>query len=101
MHWTHLGPEQLHAEHVQVLALDVDLAHVDEAFETEQCRRRGGGDTVLAGAGLGDQPALAHALGQQRLADDVVELVRPGVGQVLALEEHPHAEPLAQAAGTR
>ena len=34
---------------------------------------------------------------EQRLADHVVELVRAGVGQVLALEQHPHAELLRQA----
>ena len=97
-HGADLGPEQLHAEHVQALALDVDLAHVDEALEAEQGGRGGGGHAVLAGPGLGDQPALAHALGQQRLADHVVQLVRPGVGQVLALEEQPDAEALRQAA---
>jgi hypothetical protein len=46
---------------------------------------------VLAGAGLGDQPRLAHPLGQQRLAQHVVDLVRPGVVEVLALEQHPRA----------
>jgi len=80
-------PQQLHAEHVQALALDVDRTHVDKAFEPEQCRRSGGGDTVLTGARLGDEAALAHALGQQRLADDVIELVRSGMRQVLAFEE--------------
>ena len=41
---------------------------------------------MLAGAGLGDDPPLAHALRQQRLAERVVELVRAGVVEVLALE---------------
>jgi hypothetical protein len=40
---------------------------------------------VLAGTGLGDEAVLAHPLGQERLAEDVVDLVRPGVGKVLAL----------------
>ncbi len=39
---------------------------------------------------------LAHAPGEQRLADHVVDLVRAGVRQVLALEEHPHAQPLGE-----
>jgi hypothetical protein len=47
----------------------------------------GAGHAVLAGAGLGDDPRLAHVLGEQRLADGVVHLVRAGVVQVLALEE--------------
>ena len=41
---------------------------------------------MLPGAGLGDDPPLAHSQGEQRLADGVVQLVRTGVTQVLALE---------------
>ena len=95
---THLGAEELHAPDVQSLALDVDRAHVDQAVEPEQ--RRGGrcGDAVLAGAGLGDDPPLAHPLGEQRLAEDVVDLVRAGVGEVLPLQEHPDAEALDEPA---
>ena len=71
----HLGAEQLHAEDVQALALDVDRTHVHEALQPEQGRRGGSGDAVLAGAGLGDQAPLAHALCKKRLTDDVVDLV--------------------------
>jgi hypothetical protein len=42
---------------------------------------------VLARAGLGDDAGLAHPPGEQGLAQHVVDLVRAGVGQVLALEE--------------
>ena len=82
----HLGAQKLHAVHVQALAAHVLLAHVDDAVEPKE---RGGGrgrDTVLAGAGLGDDPRLAHLLRQQHLAQSVVDLVRAGVQQVLALE---------------
>ena len=41
---------------------------------------------MLAGAGLGDDPGLAHAPGEQDLAEAVVDLVRAGVVQLLALE---------------
>ena len=44
------------------------------------------GDAVLPRAGLGDDARLAHALGEQDLADGVVDLVRAGVVQVFALE---------------
>ena len=54
------------------------------------------GHAVLAGPGLGDQPSLAHPPGEQGLSDDVVELVRAGVGQVLALEQHPDPELLGE-----
>ena len=52
-----LGAEQLHAGDVERLAAGVLLAHVDDALEAEQRRRGGGGDAVLAGAGLGDARA--------------------------------------------
>jgi hypothetical protein len=44
---------------------------------------------VLARTGLRDDARLAHPLGQQRLGDDVVDLVRAGVVEVLALEDDP------------
>jgi len=40
----------------------------------------------LARAGLGDEPRLLQPAGDQRLTDGVVDLVRAGVQQVLALE---------------
>ena len=79
------------------MAFDVDRTHVDGAVETEQRSRGGGRDAVLTGTGLGDHPLLAHAPGEQRLAEHVVDLVRTGVREVLALEEHAHAEPLGEA----
>ena len=54
---------------------------------------------MLAGAGLGDDPLLAHPLGEQRLADGVVDLVRAGVGEVLALEVDAPPDPLGEALG--
>ena len=53
------------------------------------------------GSGLGDDPPLAHAPGEERLPDHVVQLVRAGVGQVLPLEQHPHARAAPTGAGTR
>src|SRR3712207_9214218 len=67
------------------------LAHVDRAGQPHEGRRGGGRDAVLAGPGLGDDPLLADPLGQQRLAQHVVDLVRAGVVEVLALE--PDARP--------
>ena len=49
-----LGAEQLHAPHVERLALDVDRAHVDDAAEPEQRGRGRGRDAVLTRAGLRD-----------------------------------------------
>ena len=80
------GPQQLHAEHVRLLAADVFLAHVDDALQAEAGTGRGGGHAVLAGAGLGDHALLAHAQREQRLAERVVDLVGAGVIEVFALE---------------
>jgi hypothetical protein len=41
---------------------------------------------VLPGAGLRDDARLAHALGEQRLSEDVVDLVCARVAEILALE---------------
>lgn len=99
LHGDDLGAEHPHPGDVERLALGVDLAHVDGAVEAEEGAGGGGGHTVLAGAGLGDDPGLAHALGQQGLAEHVVDLVRAGVVEVLALEEDPGAMRRARRTG--
>ena len=99
-HRHHGRAEQLHAVDVDLLPLDVGGAHVDHAFQAQARGDGGAGDAVLAGAGLGDDPGLAHAAGEQRLADGVVDLVRAGVVQVLALEQDARAADfVAQALG--
>ena len=86
LHRAHLGAERLHAQHVRLLAADVDRAHEHHALEAELGAQRRGRDAMHAGAGLGDDARLAHALGQHDLAEHVVHLVRAGVIEVLALE---------------
>ena len=78
--------EHLHARDVRGLLGDVDLAHIDIALHAEVGRGRREGDAVLASAGFGDELFLAHELREQALAHAVVELVRAGVVQILALE---------------
>jgi hypothetical protein len=84
----HGRAEEAHAVHVQRLAGHVLRAHVDHALQPEPGAHRRGGDTVLARAGLGDDAPLAHPPREQRLAHRVVDLVRPGMVEVLALEQH-------------
>ena len=99
-HRHHLGAEQLHAEDVRLLPLDVGRAHEDHAFQPEAGADRRGGDAVLAGAGLGDDPGLAHPPRQQDLPEHVVDLVRAGVVELVALEvDLRAAEPLGQPLG--
>jgi hypothetical protein len=85
-HRHYLGAHQLHAEDVQLLALDVVRAHVDAGLEAEQRPGHGGGDAMLPGAGFGDQAALAHTLCQQALGQHLVGLVRAAVEQILTLQ---------------
>ena len=93
----HRRAQEAHALHVGLLAAHVLRAHVDDALQPEQRAGRGGGHAVLPGARLGDDPRLAHAVGEQALADRVVELVRAGVHEVLALQPHGPADGLGQA----
>ena len=81
-----LRAEHFHAIDVERLALAIHFAHVDDAFQAEHGGDGGGGDAVLAGAGFGDDAGLAHAPGEQDLADGVVDFMRAGVEQVFALE---------------
>ena len=82
----HLGAEQAHPLDVGPLAAHVLGAHVDDALEAEARADGRGRDAVLAGAGLGDDPPLAEPPREHRLAERVVQLVRAGVQEVLALE---------------
>ena len=82
----HFRAQQAHAEDIGLLPLHVHFAHIDDARQAEARRHCGGGHAMLAGAGLGDDAGLAHAAGQQDLAQAIVDLVRAGVIEVFALE---------------
>ena len=83
------GAEQVHALDVGPLPAHVLLAHVDDALEAEAGADGRGGDTVLAGARLGDDSPFAQPARQDGLAERVVQLVGAGVQQVLAFEIEP------------
>ena len=92
----HFGAQELHTKDVERLALDIFLAHEDLTLHAEARRHRGGGHAMLSGAGLGDDAPLAHVPRQEDLAHGVVDLMRAGVTEILALEIDRRA---AQAAG--
>ncbi len=98
-HRHHGRAQQLHPVDVDLLAFDIGGAHVDHAFQAQPGGHGGTGHAVLAGAGLGDDARLAHPAGQQGLADGVVDLVRAGVVQVLALEQDARAADFARQPG--
>ena len=82
----HGRTEQFHAEYIGRLALDILGAHINHALHAIARGHGRGGHAMLAGTGFGDHPLFTHALGQQRLANGVVDLVRTGVVEVFALE---------------
>ena len=81
-----LGAQKAHPRHVERLAFHVHRAHIDDAFHPRACAHRGGGNAMLAGTGLGDDPALAHPAREKNLPQGVVDLVGPGVKEILAFE---------------
>jgi hypothetical protein len=96
LHRHDFGAQELHAPHIERLPFDVDRTHVDGAVEAEERGRGSGRDTVLAGAGLGDDAVLAHPSSEQRLPEHVVDLVRTGVREVFALQQHAEAKALRE-----
>ena len=91
LHGYHLGSEHLHAVDVEFLPLAIDRAHVDDALHAEHGRYRGRSHTVLTGSGFGDDPGLAHALGQQHLSHGIVDFMGSGVQQILPLQVDPRS----------
>ena len=87
--------EQLHAEDVGLLASDVYRAHIDVAFQAEQGASGRRSDAVLPRAGFGNDALFAHTLRENRLTERVVDLVRAGVIEVLALEIQAQATGIA------
>jgi hypothetical protein len=83
----HFGAVELHLEHI---------GRFGGGYPPLPCRSRQGkpklsadrrgGHTVLTGTGLGDDPGLPQALGQESLPDGVVDLMRSGVGQAFQLD---------------
>ena len=78
--------QKFHPCDIERLSFHVDLAHVNHALAAKARGDSGGGNAVLAGAGLGDDAAFAHSLGEQDLAERVIDFVCPSVEQVLALQ---------------
>ena len=87
VHLHDFGTQKAHPLHIEPLAPHVLFTHVDRAGLSEERRRGSRRHAVLARSCLGNDAVLAHALGQQRLTDRVVDLVSTGVQQIFAFEE--------------
>ena len=68
------------------MPLHVLHAHIHVAFEAEHRRHRGYGNPMLSGPCLRNNPALSHPAREENLAYRVIDLVRPGMTQVFALQ---------------
>ena len=78
--------QKAHPVDIRLLPANVLLAHEDLAFHVEQRTGRGGRHAMLTGAGLGNDSGLAHALGEKRLTEHIVDLVRAGMVQLVTLQ---------------
>ncbi len=85
-HRTDLGPEHLHPEHVQGLALTIQFPHVDHALHSKHGGHRGRGHAMLARPGFSNDPFFPHALGKKNLPHAVVDFVSAGVIEVFSLQ---------------
>ena len=82
----HGGAKQAHAKNIQTLAANILRAHIHFALQTKTRTRRCRGHAMLTRACFRDDARAAHAKRQQHLSHCVVDLVRAGVRQVLALQ---------------
>ena len=85
-HRHHLCSQQLHAENIQFLALNIHSSHKYLAFHAKESCHSGGGHTMLTSTSFGDYLLLAHALCQKSLSQSIVNLVGASVKQILPLE---------------
>src|SRR5205085_1600162 len=89
-------------EDVEFLPAHVFGSHVDHAFESKQRAYSSGSDAVLACTRFRDDARLAHALGEQRLSQAIVNFVCAGMEQVFALQINSGpAEFFREAAGKK
>ncbi len=69
-----------------MLLRNIDYAHMNFALHAQQGADGRQRNAMLAGSSLGHHFFLAHLLGQQHLADAVVDFMGAGMIQILALE---------------
>ena len=82
----HLRSQKAHPVHIEGLADGILFPHKDHALHPHEGGGGGGGHSVLPRPRLGDQAGLAHPLGQKGLSQHIVDLVGPGVVQILPLQ---------------
>ncbi len=78
--------QNFHAKNIGSLAADVFFAHEYFAFHAEKRRDGGCRHAMLSCAGFGNDFLFAHSAGQKRLSQRIVDFMRTGMIQILALE---------------
>ena len=96
LRWDDGSTEHLHALDIDMLTLNIKCAHIDIALHTHERAGGSGGYTMLACTRLGDDVVLPHLLRQQDLPKGIIDLVRPRVVEVFALEVDLRAILLAE-----
>lgn len=98
-HRMHLGTQHFHTLHVGMLALYIGGTHEHLTLHVHQGTDGCRGHAMLSGTCLSDNTRLSHLLGQQDLADGVVDLVGTRVVQVLTFQIQLTAVLLTHALG--
>src|SRR6185312_888068 len=83
----HLRSQHLHPGHVRRLAFDIFFSHIDDALHAFQRTHSGSGYAVLSRTRFGNDPLFSQPARQQYLPHRIIDLVRPGMIQVLAFQE--------------
>jgi len=92
----HLGTEESASARRSALGARLDAPMNTMHSSPNSAGGGRGGDAVLAGAGLGREPCFAHLAGQEGLTSTLL-ILWSRWGEVFALEEDAHPEPLGQA----
>src|SRR6266568_1480960 len=82
----HVCSQQFHTKDIEGLALNIQLTHVNDTFQSEHRTDGGRGNPMLSSARLGNDALLAHTLCQQALSQCIVDFVCTSMGKVFTLK---------------
>src|SRR5690625_4086641 len=85
----HSSPHQPHSIHIQLLAADIFLSHINDTLKPELGTCGCGSHPMLPGPSFGNNSALAHFLGQKKLTRRIVDLVSSSMTKIFSFEVDP------------
>src|SRR6266581_4017394 len=97
----HLSAEHLHSIHVQFLSVHVLGPHVDLRAQSQSRARHSGSNPMLSRAGFSNDPPFPHFLGQESLAESIVDLVGATMQEILSLQIDPSPSNMASQIGSK